>query len=185
MRFLGVTAFAVAIFVGMSIVPSAVSLPVPHGPDGVTAKIQNGWGPTHLTWQPDASGNYVARVSLYSNASGAWQAVSVNATLRVFVAGDITDPTNPVLDWSDRVSIPFTTKAGSTTSIPFPASAIHSDFAGPRLLDVFVTFSELGGDPVPTSHFNLVRNTLIDRGSFDLADLVDYYGTQYPVALGA
>jgi archaellum component FlaG (FlaF/FlaG flagellin family) len=180
-----------------AIVPSVSSDGLDHGPDGVTSRIATGNGIANTIWRPDANGDYVAFVTLYSNASGAWQITAMNATLRVFVGGDATVEPNvdlvdvsadPVVSvsagWVDRVSIPFRSSAGGLVAVKFPASAIHGAIPGPRLIDVFVTFSSLGGDPVPTSHFNVVRNVLIDRNQLDAADGLDYNGTQYPVATG-
>lgn len=176
---LAVALLALVAVPSLSLPASSDHLPVGDAPDGVTAKIQSQYGYAHEVWRTSPTGQYDALVTIYTNGTSGWQRTAMNATLRVFVADAETQ------SWVDTVSIPFRSNVNGLTHVVFDASLVHGGQPGPRMVDIFVTFSELGGDPVPTSHLNIVRNSLIDRGQFALADEMDYFGTQWPIALGA
>lgn len=147
-----------------------------HGADGVTAKIaRGGLGDVILT--PWSNGNHVVYVSIFQkDEAGAWSQVQMQATLRVFqwdaAAGE----------WVDKASVPFTSDASNPKSVAFSADDVGRN----ALLDVFVTFSELGVNDegkVPTSHMSAARNHVLDRGLYDQADLMDYHGAGRVVGL--
>lgn len=153
------------------VVPPALALPVPgvRLPDGITASITSPGSVADVVWTPDGNGNVAVQVEVFRLVGGSWQQIQLWSTLRVFTVG--------VLEEEDVVSIPFRSSATGPVTVTFPASAL----GGAAVADVFVTFSELGGSPVPTSHHHVVKNQLIALGQFDLADAFDYHTTTRPV----
>jgi hypothetical protein len=168
-----------------------------HAPDGVTAFISPASGLATHVFTPDAAGNYNVFVRVFQKVDGTWTQVSLQSTLRVFTWGEVEASATPSVDpaapsagvsasasaktgWIDRVSVPFTSRASGDVLVTFPKSALGSDPAG---FDLFVTFSELGGSPVPTSHHNVLKNVLINQKRYDDADALDYHGALPGVGL--
>lgn len=167
MKFLPLVALT-ALLIALAPGPASA---LPPTADGITAKIVG--GQAGAVFQADLQGNYQFQVTIYEKQGAVWAQVAMAATLRAFVFDAATQVDE------DRVSIPFTSKALGPTTVKVPKALIGQNFA-----DVFVTFSELGGDPVPTSHYNLARNRVIDAAQFDAADLLDHTSTQRPFFLG-
>lgn len=175
----------------------ATSQPAPLAQDGITARI-TGWGFGNVVFTPDVNDDYTVNVEIFQKINGVWQpAPAMNAALRVFTWGDHSASADVLVsqeeisaeasgsftaDWTDKVLIPFTSAAQGPVTLKFPRSAVNPDGAV-NGFDLFVTFSELGGSPVPTSHHSVVKNQLISSGKYDEADALDYSGTHY--ALGA
>ncbi len=159
--------FHAPILSGLLVTFLVLSAPASHAvdqpPDGYTAWITFPGSFGDVVIAP-ASGGYEAQVQIFSNASGSWQPIVMQATFRVWE--------DTATGGVDRVSIPFTSSASGPVSVAFP------DVFGPATLDVFVTFSALGGDPVPTSHHHLAKNLAIAQGDFGTADSLDHHSTR-------
>lgn len=133
--------------------------------DGITALITFE-GDSDLVLVGDGSGFYNVSVSIFQKGTGGWDQIALGATLRVF---EDVAPLSAV----DRVSIGFTSSATEPVTISIPASAV-----GDGSLDIFVTFSQLGGDPTPTSHHHVAKNVAIQNGQYNLADQFDHHNTR-------
>ena len=142
-----------------------------HLPDGLTARMIPANSYAYQVFTPDPDGVYRIKVTTYAKDAGVWAQSSVGATLRVFVWDVVA------AEWVDVLSQPFTSSASAAVTVSFPASVIPD----PAGFDMFVTFSSLGGDPVPTSHHGSAKNYAINRGLYDVADALDYHGVVYPM----
>ncbi len=182
--------------VSIGLVPANVSSqPEPGYADGVTAKITLS-GTGSAVWRPGPSGDYFVFVEVFQKqGDGTWTWSSIGSTLRVFTftdhavtethSADTTGASASVsasvtVDDFDRASVGFTSAPSGAVTVNVPASALATSDGSPSIADVFVTFSDLGVDAntgsVPTSHHSLLKNRLIDRGDFDQADQLDYWG---------
>lgn len=124
-------------------------------PDGVTAKI--------VAPEVYDGGAFDVEVTVYRDLIG-WTQVRLGSSLRIFVQD--AEGERSVL------SQYFYSSASRPVTIHVPAGVVPPGV----FVDTFVTFSQLEGNPVPTSHVNPTRNALIDQGQFDLADWMDFHG---------
>jgi hypothetical protein len=173
-----ILAFALALVFAAT---NAAAVTLPGDPplkDNITARIIpiNGIG-DELVY-PSPEDLYIFQVEIYQNVSGVWQRVSIDATLRAFTF-------DPLLGEQDRVSVPFHSDTNGGVVVTFPRSAIHPGglVDPPTPFDLFVTFSQLGGSPVPTSHHSTLKNLLITTGHFDEADQLDYHHGVNPIGM--
>lgn len=132
-----------------------------HGPDGVTAKIV-----APAVYDGSA---FDVEVTTFRNVGGAWSQVQLGSVLRIFVHDGSAE--------RDVHSKYFVSSATAPVTVRVPAGVVTGGF-----VDTFVTFSELEGNPVPTSHVNPARNALIDAGAYDAADGLDYHANVRGVA---
>ena len=107
----------------------------------------------------DDDGDYTASVEIFQLVDGEWEQVEMRATLRVF-EDTLEGP-------EDLRSVPFDSSADEAVNVTFSGDGLSG-----AILDVFVTFSELGqgkDGSVPTSHHHIAKNALISLGQEDLA----------------
>lgn len=135
------------------------------GIDGVTASIASaGPGGNDVLFTRDATGAIPVAVQVFRSGAGGWGPVAMGVTLRAFVLN--ADGTE-----TDRVSINFRSSAAAPVTVAIPAG----NLATGDVFDLFVTFSDLGGAPVPTSHHSPQKNALIAQGQHGLAEQFDYH----------
>lgn len=154
-----------------ALAPPATALAFPV--DGVTAKLHAPGSVGDAVFLQDGNGDYVVEVSVYRNVGGTWTQVAMGVTLRAFTFDPLTQTEE------SRVSKNFRASATGPVSVRFPASAVGA----PNTFDLFLTFSDLGGAPVPTSHHNPIKNAAIDAGLFDVAEQLDYHANLRPLGL--
>jgi hypothetical protein len=176
MRFLGVTACAVAVFASVLTSPASAILEQ----DGLTALVRPNGVPGDSHFRPP----YFVWVTVYEKSGPAWGQVATDATLHVLVPrAEVTvtnesDPAGPaetvtveahIDDWVETAAIPFTSTAVGNVIVNIPASAIVKPAGLPYTLVRVVVQVDDGR----ASHNSLATNEAILTGNYDLADALD------------
>jgi hypothetical protein len=136
-----------------------------QAPDGITARItpQNALGEAVVFSSFD--GSVAVAVEVWRDTGSGWGRAVLGNTLRgcwfdAAAAGEVCP-----------LSIRFTSSATGAVVVQVPPGAVPRNTP----IDLFVTFSGLGGDTVPTSHHNVAKNVAIASGHFDLAEQLDFH----------
>lgn len=139
---------------------------------------------------PNNAGDYSVLLYTYANA-GSWSQSAESATLEVYtvVGHDVqtTTVTSPLdVEASATVtigdvpvlSIPFVSRSTGAALVQFSHASIGGTPSGPAVLDLVVVHANGA-----RSHYDPARNTLIDLGQYDAADLADGVAV-FPVMRG-